>query len=1452
MKDMNIEEYKKLVEQISQKLLNVMASAAAGESQADFEIPEGVESLSELAVGLEYLFEDLGDRVSDLPSPNAAPDQEQLLLERINQLEETINQLQSAPPPPQAPPQEAQWEQVSASLEIDTRPLVTPEIQRDIAISMEGFGAAPEEWLPGMSQAVQKAETVQTTNGQQDQALAVPINLHGEVIGVLGFDSEEAENWSEEDIATVEAVVEQVGLALEARHLFDQTQTALTETDALYQASAEINTASAFDDILNVLREHTALGENSHLIALFLFDHTYSPNHLPEWGLVMARWQEEEGEFTPRFPITETFFEKGILLQDRPTFIEDILQDPRVDEITRNVFVNQLGAKSTIFVPLVVGGQWLGYVNAFYKQTTVFPEAEIRRMTTLVSQAAVATESLRNVELAEQRAQEAQQRSKELALINRVVSAVAATLDLSDSLHIVADELSQAASAGEVSISLLNEDRSALSVIADHSQIASRESAVGREMPVRHNPAIQQVINTQKLLEIEDVQNNILTEAIADLTRERGYQTMIMLPLITGGEVIGIVAIAKLDTHASFSIDEMRLSETIVIQASTAIQSARLFEQTEAALTETANLYQASGELNAAQTFQDVLTVLRTYTILGQNARHVLVSAFDTPWVGDDTPERLSPLARWSHIDSGEEISDLRFNLREWPNVKLLLWSDRPTIIESIADDPRMDQATRALFMGKFNANSVLFTPLVVAGRWIGHIIATYQQTTSFPEKEIRRLMGLANQAAVTVQTIRLLEETTRRASQLQTAAEIARDSSSTLAFETLLNRAVNLVKERFGYYHASIFLQDGTWSVVRASTGEAGAEMIRTEHKLPIEPEAPKSVIWMVHNTDQPFVVNNVAQDPNHRPHPLLPDTQAEMAVPLKIGDRVMGALDVQSSEIDAFSLDDVAVLQILADQIAVAVDNARSFEITQQAMEEIRELDRLKSQFLANMSHELRTPLNSIIGFSRVILKGIDGPINETQQQDLEAIHSSGQHLLNMINDILDLSKVEAGKMELAIEEVELNDIIMGVMSTATGLIKETSITLTHDIPADLPTVYADRTRVRQVLLNLLQNATKFTEDGNIHVEGRAQEGPEGSPEVVISVTDSGIGIAQEDQEALFEPFSQVDTSPTRKTGGSGLGLSISRHLIEMQGGRIDLISEIGEGSTFYFTLPVAGPVQVAEEPVQDEAIIETNETQETIQSKPQGKIVLAVDDDVQVISLYERYLKPHGYTVISLTDPANAVEKALELRPFAITLDIMMPEHDGWDVIQALKAHPETQNIPVIICSIVEDREKGFNLGATDYLVKPILENELVNAVERLNADGSINDILVIDDDPNDLRLVEKILVNTGNYQVRLAEGGLKGLTEIRDHPPQAIILDLFMPNLDGFSLLETLRTDPELSQIPVIILSGGELTAEQKQSLKDFGQEMLSKGSTSEQQILESLQQALERYENLSKE
>lgn len=1018
-------------------------------------------------------------------------------------------------------------------------------------------------------------------------------------------------------------------------------------------------------------------------------------------------------------------------------------------------------AASTYSVNLQVGEQ-------NWATLRLLDESQNRRWTTdeqllikqVTDQLALALENARLF-------QETQKRAQEMEIVNQVVSSVSGSLDLKSTLQSIAGHLARFLSAGHVGIAMMNADKSALVLTADASATLESSADIGLSIPIRGNPATEEVLRSRKPLFIRDVENNPLTAPIRDVMSIRGTKNLLIMPLLAENEVIGTIGVDFFELERVITQDEVRILETIVYQTATAIQSNRLFERVEQSENNLRTLFSA---------MEDVVLVM------SKDGRYEQIAPTN-PSLLIRTPAEL--LGKYVHEVLPRETADY--------------------FLESIQ---------KALTGGE--------TVQIEYKLPIGE--QTFWFLANLTKMDDDRVFWVARDITERKQA----EEAIRRRNEyLAVSAEIGKLVTSTLDLNTIFARTVNLITERFSFYHAAIFIVEETGfnAILKEATGEAGAEMKNRQHSLPLD---DTSIVGKVASEGDAVVVNDVRENPLHKPNPLLPDTRAEAAIPLRIGARTIGAIDIQSKTSNAFTEDEIAVLQTLADQIAVAIDNARSFELSQQAVMEMRELDRMKSQFLANMSHELRTPLNSIIGFSRVILKGIDGPVTELMQQDLTAIYNSGQHLLGLINDILDLAKIEAGKMELAFDEVNITDVVTSVLSTMSGLIKDKPIEMKHNIEPNLPTARADAIRIRQVMINLLSNAAKFTDEGSITVDVNLMPGIGGRNEIMISVTDTGPGIAEQDQEKLFLPFSQVDDSPTRKTGGTGLGLSICQQLINMHGGKIWVESEIGRGSTFHFTLPL----------FRKEGELLTGGE----------RTIIAIDDDPQVIELYERYLRQQGYQVVPLNDPSRALERVKQLKPFAITLDIMMPGIDGWRVLETLKSDPETRNIPVIVCSIIEDLEKGFNLGATDYLVKPILEEDLVNSLDRLNTDGSIREVLVIDDNRDDLRLIGKILNNDGRYRAILAEGGRNGWNILSSgNPPHAIILDLFMPDMNGFELLEKLQGNRKVRDIPVIVISGMEVSDEQKEQLKEFGQRILTKGSFSEKELLTSIQRALDRIQ-----
>ena len=459
------------------------------------------------------------------------------------------------------------------------------------------------------------------------------------------------------------------------------------------------------------------------------------------------------------------------------------------------------------------------------------------------------------------------------------------------------------------------------------------------------------------------------------------------------------------------------------------------------------------------------------------------------------------------------------------------------------------------------------------------------------------------------------------------------------------------------------------------------------------------------------------------------------------------------------------------------------------QEANRKILEADQLKSEFLANMSHELRTPLNSIIGFSKVLLKNIDGPLTDLQKTDITSIHESGKHLLELINDLLDISKIEAKKMVLNKEAVDIYEVINNILSTHHILAKEKNLDLIVDLDEALPMVFGDHTRIKQIILNVLSNAIKFTDQGSITLRVET-----GGADLLFSVKDTGIGIKQEDAPKVFEKFRQVDGSAARKAGGTGLGMPIAKEFVEMHGGKVWFESVSGKGTTFYFTLPVKEGTKTEKFQEKEKVAAATKEKE--------GIPILAIEDELDIITLYDRYLSEEGYKVIGNPDPDTALDKAKEIKPFAIILDIMMPKKSGWDVIRELKQDPETKDIPIIISSIIENKKLGFALGATDYLVKPINENDLLKTLAKLA--GTAKRICIIEDNPLDVKLLKRML-GEEKYFFIIANTGREGLEKVRKQKPDLIILDIMLPEMDGFQFLNEVRNDASLARIPIIVMT-----------------------------------------------
>jgi GAF domain-containing protein/CheY-like chemotaxis protein len=1225
---------------------------------------------------------------------------------------------------------------------------------------------------------------------------AFPLNARQRVIGwlVMGFIAQR--DFASEERRLLSTLSDQAAVALESARLAETNVQALSETKLLYEATYAINRAVNIEGALEIVRDQ-----------VMTFAPTFIDIYLagPGSDSSRVRWVMHYNAHEPTSGLitldNEEYFDDRILIDAAPYFINDVSTSTieSLALVKRVPNWEQMTAQAS--VPLNVKGRATGRLILGFNRPYYFGRFERQFLTTIADQVAIVIDNSALI-------QQTQESLEEIGTLYESSKGIADAKTYAEILQAIIDHAAQPAITRARLIRLITPywDSTEASAEISAEWLTQQTSEM---LMQRIDPAsfmLWNLISSPDQLWISEVaSDDRLEESARQTLIAEDIQAMVVVPMAFGGHPVGALVFESGETWIA-SDKETRVYSSLADQAAITIENRNLLEQANRRARQlqiSAEVARAASSILNVQELFDKTVDLIKESFQYDHAQIFLVTedGTDARLVSSTGEAGKTLLMRKHHLEVGSLSVIGQVTKRGIPQIAAdvadigVVWRPNPILP---------------------NTKSEMALPLIVRGQVLGALDVQSNQPGAFTREDQDVLANLANQIAVAIDNARSFAASTQRADEMRFLFDVTSVASTALkesreSYERILEMmltstnsdviALGLRPDPDDSTHADQYL------IVRGADGALN-----------------RSFVPNMDVRAQPFYEeirrgNTVYNNDVFNTHPQYKDfgggIGSIVSLSIRAGDRVLGSFALINRAPNSYDRNIISLLQTLSTSLASVIQNARLLQEVQEANERLREIDKLKSQFLANMSHELRTPLNSIIGFSRVILKGIDGPLTDMQQQDLSTIHESGKHLLNLVNDILDQAKIEAGKMELSYTFFSITDTIKSVMSTAVGLVKDKPVRLHQEIENELPNVYGDEFRSRQVLLNLISNAAKFTAQGSVTVSAFHVE-DEGKSMIQISVTDTGIGIPTDKLESVFEAFQQVENSAARQYEGTGLGLPISRALVLMQGGRIWVDSEPGVGSTFSFTIPLEAPVteevatESAEAPVQPQLAEQVAEViAQAEKPQPTKRIVLAVEDEPGMINLYRRYLAKAGYEVVGAK--AEEAEELAELyQPRVILLDINMPTRSGWDVLGQLKDRDTTFKIPVIVCSIENERERAFRMGATDYLLKSIDEQTLVDTVKRVELERDRRKILIIDDLPESIRLVHDALSTDDRFIVIEAVGGLQGLDMVTGHWPDLIILDLRMPEMDGFQVFSQLKSNPDTARIPVLVVTADDLS------------------------------------------
>jgi GAF domain-containing protein/CheY-like chemotaxis protein len=1302
--------------------------------------------------------------------------------------------------------------------QIDRRSVPGRSVVDRQTLHIHDLAAESDEEFP-ISRAAARRTNVRTV-------LATPLLREGVALGTIFIRRMEPRPFTDKQVKLLETFADQAVIAIENVRLFTELEVRNREL----RVSLEQQTATS--ELLKVIGRSTfdlqpvfdTLVENAARLceAERAFAHRFdgqvlrivATHNVP----AALRLFIEEHPITPgRHSVAAR-----VALERRTVQVLDALADPELTYGSRHVLAGYQQVRTMLAVPMLRAAELLGVILIYRTEIRPFTDSQIALLETFADQAAIAIENARLLtELQTKNASltEALEQQTATSEILRVISS-----SPTDVQPVFDTIVRSAVLLSDARFGLLYRfDGSLLHLVAHHGLAAETLDALQRAYPMPPTWAhvSGRAILGRAVAEIPDVREDAEYQG-TQISGQAGWRSLLSVPMLRAdGTPIGVIVIQRPEP-GRFAAGHVELLKTFADQAVIAIQNVRLFTELETRNSElrvaldqqtaTAELLKVIGR--STFDLQPVFETLAENAVRLCEAERALIWRFDGQY--------LRVVA--THNASAELVD---FVTRNPPVPDRHSASGRAAVERRTIHilDAQADPEYTYVRPDVDIMRTMLSIPMLRGDELLG-VIAIYRHVVcAFTDSQIALMETFADQATIAIENARLLTELqartgelTRSVQELRTLGEVGQALSSTLDLQTVLNTIVTRANELAGTDTCTVYEWDAQAdALVFRATHNLADEVIAVMQRDPIR--RGEGVGGRMAVTLEPVQVPDIAAPGAYsgplRDVLLRTGSRAILGVPLLREDRLIGGLTVTRRTPGAFAPQIIDLLRTFASQSALAIQNARLFQEIEDKSRQLEVADRHKSEFLANMSHELRTPLNAIIGYSEMLQEDAADLGAEQFTDDLRKINAAGKHLLELINAVLDLSKIEAGKMDLYLETFDVTGLVHDIAAVIQPLAGKNSNRLEIHCPTDVGTMRADLTKVRQALFNLLSNACKFTQQGTISL-AVTRETAEGGEWMTFAVSDTGIGLTPEQLGRLFEVFSQADAATTRRYGGTGLGLALSRRLCRMMGGDVTAESEAGHGSTFTIRLP-ARVTDPADAPAAPAAVPPI--TAGTIGT------VLVIDDEAAVRELMQRYLTREGFRVITAAGGDEGLRQARELRPDAITLDVMMPGMDGWAVLSALKADPAVADIPVVMLTIVDDRNLGYTLGAAEYLTKPIERERLVAVLDRYRRDLPV---LVIDDDPEIRQLFRRMLEPDG-YTVVDAENGRIALERLRDVTPSVVLLDLMMPEMDGFEFAAEFRRHESWRTIPIVVVTARDLSREDRERLNGHVQKILQKGA-----------------------